>query len=190
MLFVKRRNTVELPVQRTSDGAGYPAPPSQRYCMKALPLALITGTSGAALTTSAFRRNPCGAVKTPGIIYGTEYETHPSVSPVFNHLHEHEVPCAVCCVSTSNVLMVPGRNACYTGWTLEYAGYLMAERYTSPSNKNFVCVDSDAEPANCSSGGNEDGAYFYVVESSCNPLKCPPYVSGRELTCAVCSYKK
>ncbi|KAH3783567.1 short-chain collagen C4-like isoform X1 [Dreissena polymorpha] len=126
--------------------------------------------------------------KTPAIIYGTEYET--SDSPVFNHLHEHEVPCAVCRVSTSNVLMVPGRNACYTGWTLEYAGYLMAERNNHASNKNFVCVDGDAEVTNCSSGGNENGALLYVVESSCNPLKCPPYVSGRELTCAVCSYKE
>ncbi|KAH3783556.1 hypothetical protein DPMN_161498 [Dreissena polymorpha] len=79
--------------------------------------------------------------------------------------------------------MVPGRNACYNGLTLEYAGYLMAERHNHASNKTFVCVDGDAEVTNCSSGGNEDGAFLYVVESSFNPLKCPPYVSGRELTC-------
>ena len=63
-------------------------------------------------------------------IYGAEYQTHSDgIYP--NSLHDHDVPCAVCHVTTrASQMMIPGRNACPAGWTREYKGYLMAEYYT------------------------------------------------------------
>ncbi|KAH3753022.1 hypothetical protein DPMN_187651 [Dreissena polymorpha] len=86
--------------------------------------------------------------------------------------------------------MVPGRNACYPGWTQEYAEYLMAETYGGASNKDFICVDGEVEMTNCNSALGEGGANLYHVENACDSLKCPPYISGCELTCAVCSHRR
>ena len=55
-------------------------------------------------------------------IHGTEYEV-----PIAG-THHHNVPCAVCSVSTRvGVLMIPARTSCPTGWTREYYGYLMSQ---------------------------------------------------------------
>ncbi|KAH3769124.1 hypothetical protein DPMN_170372 [Dreissena polymorpha] len=75
------------------------------------------------------------------LIYGAEFVT--SESPVFQHLHNHEVPCVVCHVVTSNILMIPVRNACYPGWTQEYAGYLTA---TSRTRILFVLTARPRKP--------------------------------------------
>ena len=49
----------------------------------------------------------------------------------------------------------------------------------------YLCVDSLPEKLN---GGNGDktAKLFSFVQAICGSLKCPPYVNGRELTCAVC----
>ncbi|KAH3748524.1 hypothetical protein DPMN_182970 [Dreissena polymorpha] len=52
-----------------------------------------------------------------------------------------------------------------------------------------VCVDGEAETTKCSSAGRAGDAYLYHVENVCGSLKCPPYISGRELTCTVCSHR-
>lgn len=82
--------------------------------------------------------------------------------------------------------MVPARNACFDGWHLEYNGYLMSNAHRHIGESDYICVDShpDVIP---NSQNNTNGAVLYMVESVCLGLPCPPYVAGRELTCAVCS---
>ncbi|XP_045162545.2 uncharacterized protein LOC123527260 [Mercenaria mercenaria] len=116
-------------------------------------------------------------------VYGAEYE-RPDESPT---TFEHDVPCAVCLVKRAPVLMLPGRNDCYQGWTLEYHGRLVAGYYDHPAASEYVCLDEHPESIE-GGNANENGKLFYSVEGRCGSLKCPPYVNGRELTCAVCSY--
>ena len=78
--------------------------------------------------------NPEYGGSTPGVqgyspIYGVEYMYElPNGSPFSDSLHENNVPCAVCHVSTrSAVLMIPAWRHCPSGWTVEYTGYLMSE---------------------------------------------------------------
>lgn len=138
------------------------------------------------------------AVDAGAKIYGAEYEfwnTAASNKPTAgqrNNLFfgksvvDDNVPCSVCRSSRSSILMIPGRNVCYSGWTLEYAGYLAAGSYDFTAATEYVCMDAnpDALPSGFS---DQNGALFYFVEGICGSLECPPYVNGRELTCAVCS---
>ena len=41
--------------------------------------------------------------------------------------------------------MIPAKITCPASWTLEYAGYLMAEYYNHKNNVVYECVDKDAE---------------------------------------------
>ena len=117
-------------------------------------------------------------------LHGSEYELYKG-SPLPN-VYEHNVPCAVCCVSTRSVVyVVPAWDYCPSGWTLEYSGYLMTERYTHYRN-TIECVDKDPESIAGSAAG-VNGALFYHVEATCNGLPCPPYDPQKELTCAVCT---
>jgi len=121
-------------------------------------------------------------------MYGTEYEVSSyNGNPFKRNLHNHDAPCVVCLVKTrGSMLMMPARNDCPSGWTEEYHGYLMTNYYGYNSQKDFVCVDEDAEYVP-GSGANRDGAMLYPVEGRCGSLPCLPYVDGRELTCAVCT---
>ncbi|KAH3855340.1 hypothetical protein DPMN_097907 [Dreissena polymorpha] len=104
-------------------------------------------------------------------MYGAEYETQ--CSPVLNHLHDRDVPCAVCFVRLKTTLMIPGRVSCFSCWTKEYRGYLMAE-YEKLHGKGYVCIDKHPESRDAGfSNGN--GALFYLTESRCGSLRCPPY---------------
>ena len=117
-----------------------------------------------------------------GFVYGTEYELS-----FKKNLHDHDAPCAVCYVeSRGSMLMMPARNDCPSGWSKEYHGYLMTEHYSHKNQKDFICVDRDAE-AIPSSSASKNGALLYLVEGKCGQLPCGPYVAGRELTCAVCT---
>ena len=127
-------------------------------------------------------------------VYGGEYEFtfkkdmmafFPDVQGRTN-LSEQDAPCAVCSSPRSRLVMVPARNTCHEGWTLEYQGYLSAGRYKHAAATEYVCLDGAPETI---VGGTADdnGALFYFVEGRCGSLKCPPYVDGRELTCAVCT---
>ena len=84
------------------------------------------------------------------------------------------------------MLMMPARNDCPSGWTEEYHGYLMTENHGHKHSSDFICVDEDPEYVP-GSNANKDGALLYPVEGVCGSLPCLPYVSGRELTCAVCT---
>ena len=123
-----------------------------------------------------------------GYMYGTEYEVSQySGNPFKRNLHNHEAPCVICFVkSRGSMLMMPARNDCPSGWTEEYHGYLMTEYYGYKHSRDFICVDEDPEfvPG---SNADKNGALLYPVEGVCGSLPCLPYVSGRELTCAVCT---
>ena len=118
-------------------------------------------------------------------IYGVEYKRNGD-SPFPSSLHDGNVPCAVCHVSTrSAVLMIPAWRHCPSGWTVEYTGYLMTQHYTH-TKATYECVDMNAESIPGSSA-QTDGGLFYHVEATCNGLSCPPYDVQKELTCAVCT---
>ena len=106
--------------------------------------------------------------------------------PIQTALYNHNVPCAVCHVSTrAAVLMIPAWRHCPSQWTLEYTGYLMTE-HKDHNTATYECVDKDAESVPGSHASN-DGGLFFTVEASCNGLPCPPYIAEKELTCAVCT---
>ena len=123
-----------------------------------------------------------------GYIYGAEYqiEGHVPKSVLDLKLHDHDVPCAVCYVSTRTAkIMVPGTFECPSRWTREYHGYLMTERHNH-HRSTFECVDLEAQKA-IGGHANRDGALFYFVEPRCGSMPCPPYDQVREMTCAVCT---
>jgi hypothetical protein len=122
-----------------------------------------------------------------GRIYGAEYETANYVA--WKYLHDYDVPCALCRIPRSSAEMVPGKNVCPHDYVLEYSGYLMAGAHVHVAASEYVCVDGDPETITDSSA-DKNGKLFYHVEAECGSLKCPPYVNGRELTCAVCSFSK
>ncbi|XP_019860029.1 PREDICTED: short-chain collagen C4-like [Amphimedon queenslandica] len=117
-------------------------------------------------------------------MYGTEYQVN---NHIFSGKHDHNVPCAVCYTSTKSVkLMIPARTSCPSLWTIEYKGYLMAERHNHASNKVYECVDENPESID-GSEADTNGALLHFTRSTCNGLPCPPYVNNRAITCVVCT---
>ena len=123
-----------------------------------------------------------------GYMYGTEYEVYDrNGNPFKRNIHNHEAVCVVCFVkSRGSMLMMPARNDCPSGWIKEYKGYLMTAYHNHRHPTDFICVDGDPEYVP-GSHANRNGALLYPVEGVCGSLPCLPYVSGRELTCAVCT---
>ena len=83
--------------------------------------------------------------------------------------------------------MIPAKLTCPTGWTEEYDGYLMAEKYDHVSSATFECVDRNSPESVRGKDPFTQGGYFYHVEIKCNGLDCPPYDTGKEVTCVVCT---
>ena len=77
-----------------------------------------------------------------GFVHGAEYQTHDSF---LDDLKDHDVPCAVCKLNSSNVLMIPARQECYEGLMREYHGFLMSGREVHVTSKVFVCMDGEPE---------------------------------------------
>ena len=118
---------------------------------------------------------------TVSYLYGTEYE-YPIVGT-----HNHDAPCAVCYVSgRSAKQMIPAITTCPSGWTREYYGYIMSGLYSNKGRSEYVCIDKDqkSRPGGASS---HDGALLYHVRATCTGIHCPPYDSGKALTCVMCS---
>ena len=120
------------------------------------------------------------------LLYGTEYQPQ-DTPPAFTDMLHHNVPCAACYTSVrGDKIMVPGTIVCPSSWTREYYGYIMSERHDHHRSA-FECVDVDAESIP-GSAANTNGALFYFTEMrDCTGINCPPYTSGDELTCAVCT---
>ena len=125
---------------------------------------------------------------TTAYVYGAEYEIFRSYSNKFfsKNLGNNDAPCALCMSTRTSVLMIPGRNACYDGWSVEYTGYLVAGYHTDAAASEYVCLDGDPEVI-AGRQSDQNGKLFYPTESVCGSLPCPPYVVGRELTCVVCT---
>ena len=125
-----------------------------------------------------------------GLIYGVSYEDSSGRSDqLFGESHDdRHVPCVVCDVKErSSVLMIPGKSKCHPGWTIEYVGYLMAGNYDHDGATDYYCIDKDPENVP-DMKDNDNGHLLYFVEARCgSSLRCPPYVNGRELMCAVCT---
>ena len=110
-------------------------------------------------------------------IWGAEYATPP---------WDQNVPCAVCSVTIgAEVMMVPARNSCPSGWTMEYDGYLMSE---GPNNfrSSFVCVDRSTGIVPGTSQ-HADAMDFFLCRADCPSLQCPPFSDTSVIGCAVCS---
>ena len=82
--------------------------------------------------------------------------------------------------------MVPGSIACPSSWTREYYGYIMSEHHAHPRS-TFECVDVDAESVPGSAADTNGALFFFTEMRDCAGISCPPYTSGDELTCAVCT---
>ena len=110
-----------------------------------------------------------------------------SPASILSNMHNHDGPCAVCYTPNRIAkLMIPAKINCPSSWTREYYGYLMASRKGLNYRSNFICIDNNLESVPGSQPGIEPST-IYFTESTCNGLPCPPYVSGREITCAVCT---
>ena len=110
---------------------------------------------GGGVNYQCLPNNPEYGQYAPGVqnfasIYGVEYQLNGgSPLPVQTN---HNVPCAVCHVSTrAAVLMIPAWRHCPSQWTLEYTGYLMTEAYNH-GKATYECVDKDAESVPGSNG--------------------------------------
>ena len=114
-------------------------------------------------------------------IHGAEYQF-----PLQGN-HDHNVPCAVCCVSTRpTVVMIPAKASCPPTWTREYYGYLMAHHKVH-RRTTFECVDKAMESLP-GSHADTNGALFYHTEATCTSgLPCVPYNPNQELNCVVCT---
>ena len=148
-----------------------------------------------------------GSQRYTGAIYGVEYELHrPNSGSAGNNifsesnnggnpLTDRPAPCAVCYVGgRSTILMVPARTQCPDGWTMEYGGYLVSEWYdmfnfenkdADSKRSNYICWDEAPEVE--VGRTNQNQAVIYPVEVHCGTLPCSVYITGRELTCVVCS---
>ena len=62
----------------------------------------------------------------------------------------------------------------------------MAGNYDAEQRTQYMCID-EAPEVRDGTGTDTNGALLYVIEGHCGSLPCDPYVSGRELTCAVCT---
>ena len=118
-------------------------------------------------------------------IYSTEYEHADGLNPDLNN---YDAPCAVCYVEMAAKAMIPGKMSCPSSWTLEYNGYLMADRDSNPNSKSYACVDGNAEYIQ-GSDQNTDGSLLYHVTADCDYsfLPCSPYKHLVPITCAVCT---
>jgi len=143
--------------------------------------------SGAGTTYLCLPKDPewstLNSPKEYGYVFGAEYQTHYSD---WDYVKDHDVPCAICRTNNTNILMIPAKRTCPSGWMREYYGFLMSSKHTQESSKEFVCMDGSPETI-AGTYENKDGALFYFQKAECGSLPCDPYINFRELTCVVCT---
>ncbi|KAL8606010.1 hypothetical protein ACOMHN_024515 [Nucella lapillus] len=112
-------------------------------------------------------------------LYGREYDY------VDGHT-DQDVVCSVCRAPQATTLMIPATLTCPLGWTTQYRGHLVSEKFDHKGRTEYVCLDEDRENR---PGGYDDknGALMYHVATQCGSLPCPPYVHNKVVTCVVCS---
>ncbi|KAH3864800.1 hypothetical protein DPMN_027826 [Dreissena polymorpha] len=136
--------------------------------------AVITRTKELLRTTCASQKSGYGAnLMTP---HSAEHEFDHRKRVIFfeREISDQDAPCAVCQYPYLQLLMIPGRNKCLDGWTLEYKGHLVAGDIPHAAASELICLDANREsPPNDSL--NTDGKLFYVSNASCGrSLKCSP----------------
>jgi hypothetical protein len=122
-------------------------------------------------------------------VYGSEYILAQENEGFFGsevNSGGDDVPCTVCGVERTNILMIPGRTTCYDGWKREYTGYLEAGHPTHVAASEYICLDENPEDTGVPAR-HENGKLFYLTVGKCGSLPCPPYVDGRLLSCVVCT---
>ncbi|PVD29544.1 hypothetical protein C0Q70_08795 [Pomacea canaliculata] len=112
-------------------------------------------------------------------LYGAEYQTE-------DGHHNKDALCAVCRSSRATNVMIPATTVCPAGWTSDYSGWLMAGWIGHNAASEFICVDSNMEERIASEQDN-DGKLLYYTTTLCGSLPCPPYVTGKRVSCVVCS---
>ncbi|KAJ8044647.1 hypothetical protein HOLleu_07438 [Holothuria leucospilota] len=126
-------------------------------------------------------------------LYSVQYQI--SNYPAWQTYHLQDVSCAVCkATGRYSHLMIPAMQSCPSSeWTLEYRGYLMAERSHTVHHKSmFICMDQEPQPVPNSGGAaTASSALLNLVEGKCSTsgggLPCGQYPDGKEFTCAVCT---
>ncbi|XP_002738652.1 uncharacterized protein LOC100367433 [Saccoglossus kowalevskii] len=130
-----------------------------------------------------------GSESDRGRLYPVEYRA--ATGPLSSSMYD-DVPCAVCLDEyRSTSILYPARDDCPSGWTREYYGFLMSARYdtTSYYSTEYVCVDA-AGKAIPGTSASSSTSWIYTVEATCvtgGGIACDPYVTGYELSCAVCA---
>ena len=114
-------------------------------------------------------------------LYGGEYG-----GTDFGQQNGDDAPCVVCRTTANSVVMIPARTSCYSGWTRQYYGYLGAGDYSHKAASEYICVDRNAEAITRGRTDN-NGKILRSVRTNCGSLPCPPYESGKSVTCVVCS---
>ena len=101
----------------------------------------------------------------------------------------HNVPCAVCEVSTRVMhYMIPAKATCPPSWTLEYRGYIMTSYIGGDRGRSpFECIDEDQESLPGSASVASGRFVLHHVEAGCSGIPCPPYDPNKELNCVVCT---
>lgn len=127
-------------------------------------------------------------VKTSGSDYGRMYGAEFNTDLFGSNSDGQDLPCAVCRVKkASSVIMIPGKNRCYTGWNIEYHAYLASNDHDDEAAGSFVCIDSQPEHVSGGSSRNSHSKQFHEVLAKCRVLRCPPYKQNYPRTCIVCS---
>ena len=122
-----------------------------------------------------------------GNLYRTEYRSSAAL-PTFTDLgvDNNEVPCAVCIADAHVAITMPAWHECPTGWTEQYDGWLMAEKFDHNHNSKWVCVDHQPKLLNGSNtAAQADSNLLYAAE-----VMNPPntnYQTYTEVPCAVCT---
>jgi len=120
--------------------------------------------------------------------YGADNKPFSWENTNFNALYDHEAPCVVCFnPSRNHQLMIPARVNCSTdGWNTEYTGYLVSDYY-GHRRSEYICLDRAPEILVGSNPADQNGRLILPVQTDCASMVCPPYASGSEVACAVCS---
>ncbi|VDI47796.1 Hypothetical predicted protein [Mytilus galloprovincialis] len=142
------------------------------------------GVSGSASESVCLPPDP-NYLKTRGTnsaqIYGGEFDNNFFSS----YADGQDVPCALCRTTrATSVIMIPGKDRCYSGWKREYYGYLSSGGYQNAAASTYECIDINPEYV-IGGAAQHYGKLFYDVVTVCGSLKCPPYINNYPLTCVV-----
>jgi len=80
-------------------------------------------------------------------VFATEYQdSSPTIGTFLSVVNDHDARCSLCVTpGRAWSLMVPGRQACPSSFTLDYKGYLMSQHFGLSNwyRSEYVCVDLD-----------------------------------------------